>query len=164
MMSCSCLKHLSLTTELNAICYKGFYQQPHCINHFQCVSVRPGSLELIYINLEFRWLRVVQLKSWLPLSKICYFDFLGQGRAADANQTICESGLSCVVETNKHNKIRTMYYSKPIITSSNLFEKRNLKNCFQFNTMKILLRKFNRFYFHVHLCGMTNKMLWEYDN
>ena len=54
----------------------------------------------------------------------------------------CESGLSRVVETNKHNKIRTMYYSKLISASSNLFEKRNLENCLQFNTMGFLLRKF----------------------
>ena len=36
-----------------------------------------------------------------------------------------------------------MYYSKLISASSNLFEKRNLENCLQFNTMKFLLRKFN---------------------
>ena len=45
----------------------------------------------------------------------------------------CESGLSCVVETNKHNKIGTMYYLKLISASSNLFEKRDLENCLQFN-------------------------------
>ena len=37
--------------------------------------------------------------------------------------------LRCVVETNKHNKIRTMNSN----TWSNLFEKSNLENCFQFN-------------------------------
>ena len=79
----------------------------------------------------------------------------------------CESGLSSVVGTNKHNKIRTMDYSKLMSTSSNLFEKKNLENCFQFSIMKFLLRqfissfmlKFSLFYFQVSLCGMTNTML-----
>ena len=53
----------------------------------------------------------------------------------------CESGLSCVVETNKHKKIRTIYYSKLISTSSNLFEKRNLENCFKFNNYEIPFEK-----------------------
>ena len=63
--------------------------QPHSsVNHYQCVIVRTGSLELIYISLEFRLLWAVQLTSRLPLLKICYFNFLGQGRAADSNQTV----------------------------------------------------------------------------
>ena len=36
-----------------------------------------------------------------------------------------------------------IYYSKLRSASSNLFEKRNLENCLQFNTMRFLLRKFN---------------------
>ena len=38
--------------------------------------------------MEFRLLWAVQLKSCLPLSKSCYFNVLGQGQAADANQTV----------------------------------------------------------------------------
>ena len=34
-----------------------------------------------------------------------YFNFLGQGRAADTNQTILWKWLRCVAETNKHNKL-----------------------------------------------------------
>ena len=33
-----------------------------------------------------------------------------------------------------------MHYSKLISTSSNLLEKKNIENCFQFNTMKFHLR------------------------
>ena len=101
MMSCKLLKQLPLTTEL---------LQPHwSINHFQCVIISTGSLELIYISLEFRLLWAVQLKSCLPLLRIWYFNFLGQRRAADKIKQFCESGLNCVVETDKHNKMRTMY-------------------------------------------------------
>ena len=35
-----------------------------------------------------------------------------------------ESGLSCVVEMNKHNKIRIMYYSKLISTSINVWKEK----------------------------------------
>ena len=65
-----------------------------------------------------------------------------------------------------------MYYSKLINGSSNLFEKRNLEKCLQFNIMRFLLRKFicrfmlkfSRLHFQVLPCGMTNKMLWEHNN
>ena len=50
------------------------------IYYFQYVIIRTGSLELIYISLEFRWLWAAQLKSRFPAFKIFYLDFLAQGR------------------------------------------------------------------------------------
>ena len=91
-------------------------------------------LDLIYISLEFRWLWAAQSKSRFPTFKhfLCLFFYDRSGQLTRIKQ-FCESGLSCNVEMDKQNKIRAMYYSKLISTSNNLFEKRNLENCFQFN-------------------------------
>ena len=80
------------------------------INYFQFVIIRTGSLELIPIGLDFQWLWAAQLKSHLPAFKnLLFLIFWDRGGATDANQTILQKWLSCVVETNKHNKIKTMY-------------------------------------------------------
>ena len=69
--------------------------------------------------MEFRLLWAVQLKSCLPLSKSCYFNVLGQGKQLMQIKQFCESDLSCVMKTDKLNKVRTMY-SKLILQGISL--------------------------------------------
>ena len=65
---CRCLKHLSLTNELNIV-YEGYYYSHIDIYHFQIDIIRAGSFQLTYI----RWLVQQSQNPASPLLQYYYF-------------------------------------------------------------------------------------------